>query len=66
MSSTTQTLEEIKNDIKEVLPRTGLVYSERGILSEVLCKPKIMPIKSTVMEQLQKIEGEQVDEHDES
>ena len=29
----------------EVLPKAGLVYSEKGNLSEVLCKPKIMPIK---------------------
>ncbi len=31
--------------IKEVLPKSGLVYSEKGELTEVLCKPKIMPIK---------------------
>lgn len=43
--------------ITEVLPKTGLVYSERGGLTEVLCKPKIMPLKSTVLEQLQKLEG---------
>lgn len=51
-------MEDYKNDLKEVLPKTGLVYSERGALSEVLCKPKIMPLKSAVLEQLQKIEGE--------
>lgn len=28
-----------------MLPKAGLVYSERGNLAEVLCKPKIMPIK---------------------
>ena len=32
--------------LQEVLPKAGLVYSEKGNLSEVLCKPKIMPIKS--------------------
>jgi hypothetical protein len=31
--------------IKEVLPKAGLVYSEKGNLVEVLCKPKLMPIK---------------------
>lgn len=51
---------EEENDkvLKEVLPKTGLVYSERGALSEVLCKPKIIPLKSAVLEKLQKIEGE--------
>lgn len=44
--------------IKEVLPKHGLVYSERGSLTDcfVLCKPKILPLKSAVLEQLQKIE----------
>jgi hypothetical protein len=32
------------------------VFFIRGGLAEVLCKPKIMPIKSAVLEQLQRIE----------
>lgn len=40
--------------LQEVLPKAGLVYSERGNLTEVLCKPKILPIKSAT---LLKIEG---------
>eukprot|EP00607_Mallomonas_marina_P006796 CAMPEP_0182426910 /NCGR_PEP_ID=MMETSP1167-20130531/13436_1 /TAXON_ID=2988 /ORGANISM="Mallomonas Sp, Strain CCMP3275" /LENGTH=65 /DNA_ID=CAMNT_0024608681 /DNA_START=72 /DNA_END=269 /DNA_ORIENTATION=- len=55
-----------KDIIKEVLPKTGLVYSERGGLSEVLCKPKIMPLKSAVIEQLQKIEAIGEKEEDEA
>ena len=35
--------------IMEVLPKNGLVYSETGALSEVLCKPKILPIKTNAM-----------------
>jgi BBSome-interacting protein 1 len=49
---------EERPTLKEILPKTGLVYSERGALTEILCKPKIMPIKSAVLEQLAKIEGE--------
>jgi hypothetical protein len=41
---------------REVLPRTGLVFHERTALQEVLCKPKIMPLKSTVLQQLEKLE----------
>jgi hypothetical protein len=40
----------------EVLPKAGLVYSEKGNLSEVLCKPKIMPIKSPSLEKLEQME----------
>lgn len=48
----------LKNEatLREILPKQGLVYSERGSLSEVLCKPKILPLKSAVLEQLKKIE----------
>ena len=48
---------EDKAILREILPKTGLVYSERGGLTETLCKPKMMPLKSLVLEQLQKIES---------
>ena len=34
------------------------IYNWRGGLAEILCKPKILPLKSAVLEQLQKIERE--------
>jgi len=46
-----------KELIREILPKSGLVYSERGGNAEVLCKPKILPIKSAVIEKLQQIEN---------
>lgn len=42
--------------IQEVLPKAGLVYSERGNLTEVLCKPKILPIKSATLLRIEEIE----------
>eukprot|EP00232_Nephroselmis_pyriformis_P022137 CAMPEP_0182865018 /NCGR_PEP_ID=MMETSP0034_2-20130328/7472_1 /TAXON_ID=156128 /ORGANISM="Nephroselmis pyriformis, Strain CCMP717" /LENGTH=72 /DNA_ID=CAMNT_0024997299 /DNA_START=322 /DNA_END=540 /DNA_ORIENTATION=- len=42
--------------LQEVLPKAGLVYSEKGNLSEVLCKPKIMALKSVTLEQLEEME----------
>eukprot|EP00462_Mataza_sp_D1_P002855 CAMPEP_0175118226 /NCGR_PEP_ID=MMETSP0086_2-20121207/19414_1 /TAXON_ID=136419 /ORGANISM="Unknown Unknown, Strain D1" /LENGTH=63 /DNA_ID=CAMNT_0016399203 /DNA_START=16 /DNA_END=207 /DNA_ORIENTATION=+ len=51
MSST-----KTKEGLKEVLPKAGLVYSEKGNLSEVLCKPKIMPIKSITLEKIEQME----------
>lgn len=43
---------------QEVLPKAGLVYSEKGNLSEVLCKPKIMPIKSIALEKIEDMEAQ--------
>jgi hypothetical protein len=42
--------------LREVIPKSGIVISERGELTEMLCKPKILPLKSQVLEQLKKIE----------
>ena len=47
--------------INEVLPKAGLVYSEKGNLSECLCKPKIMPLKSAALRRLE--QQEQVAAH---
>ena len=44
------------NSKNQILPKAGLVYSEKGNLSEVLCKPKIMPIKSSTLEQIEQME----------
>jgi hypothetical protein len=42
--------------LNEIIPKSGLVIAEKGDLSEMLCKPKILPLKSQVLEQLKKIE----------
>ena len=42
--------------LREVIPKSGLVYSERGGLAEVLCKPKVLPLKSAVLERIKAIE----------
>ena len=47
-----------KPTLQEVLPKAGLVYSEKGNLSEVLCKPKIMPIKSMTLEKIEDMEAQ--------
>ena len=49
-----------KRGITEVLPRQGLVYSEKSGLTEVLCKPKIMPIKSSSLVRLEEIRRESI------
>ncbi|GFH26418.1 BBSome-interacting protein 1, partial [Haematococcus lacustris] len=42
---------------KEVLPKAGLVVSEKGNLTEVLCKPKILPLKSITLQKLEDMEA---------
>lgn len=39
-----------------VLPKAGLVVSEKGGLAEVLCKPKILPLKSITLQKLEEME----------
>ncbi len=43
-----------------MLPRTGAVLVQKGPLTEVLCKPKILPIKSAALEKAEQIEAEAV------
>lgn len=42
--------------IQEVLPKAGLVYSEKGNLGETLCKPKLVPLKSVTLARLEEME----------
>ena len=44
------------NQLKEILPKAGLVYSEKALLSEALCKPKLLPLKSATLQKLEKME----------
>ena len=44
-----------QNTIQEVLPKKGLAYSNRQPIP-VLCKPKILPLKSVTLEKLEKMQ----------
>ena len=44
--------------LREILPKSGLVYSEKSTLIEILCKPRIMPIKSQTLLRLEQMEKE--------
>lgn len=39
--------------ITEVIPKSGLVYSEKGALTETLCKPKMLPITTNAVKKYQ-------------
>ena len=46
--------------VREVLPKAGLVYSEKAALSDALCKPKILPIKSATLMKIERMEQDLV------
>ena len=53
------------NTVKELLPLRGIILHERPQLSEVLCKPKILPLRSKVVERMQELERQrQVEENE--
>ena len=47
--------------IEEVIARAGLVYSEKSTLNEIMCKPKLMPLKSVTLEKIEQMEKEALD-----
>lgn len=48
--------QDLLAQLKEIIPRNGLVYSEKGSFSEILCKPKILPLKSLTLQKLEEME----------
>lgn len=46
-----------QSQIHEVLPKAGLVYSEKSSLSEILSKPKVLPLKSITLERIDEMEA---------
>lgn len=45
-----------RKKLMEVLPKSGLVFSEKGMLTGVLCKPKVLPLKSITLEKIEAME----------
>ena len=56
MESEARTMPSSLKAFDEILPKTGLVFSERGNLTEVLCKPKILPLKSATLIRMEDLE----------
>lgn len=45
------------SSIREVMPQTGLLFQEQT-LNPVLCKPKLLPLKSVTLERLERMQKE--------
>ena len=52
---------ENKVELQEVLPKQGLVYQE-DMPTVVLCKPKLLPLKSVTLEKMEKMQKEAMEE----
>lgn len=49
-------MNENSNKINEIIPKSGIVYNERVEFPEVICKPKILPLKSVTIKKLEDLE----------
>lgn len=47
-----------KENLNEIIPKNGIVYHERVEFAEIMCKPKILPLKSVTLRKLEKLEKE--------
>jgi len=43
-------------DLNFILPKAGLLFSDRGGQTEILCKPKLLAIKSAELNRLESME----------
>ncbi len=49
-------IDELLKNLKEIPTKNGLIFSQKGPLTEVLCKPKILPLKSITLQKLEEME----------
>lgn len=49
--------EEKLSTVKEYIPHKGLLHHE-DVPEYILCKPKLMPLKSVTLEKLEKMQNE--------
>ena len=47
---------ELLKQLKDVIPQNGLIFSEQDMNKEILCKPKILPLKSLTLQKLEDME----------
>lgn len=49
-------MSEFSSKIKEIIPKNGIIFNEKIEFPEVLCKPKILPLKSMTLKKLEELE----------
>jgi BBSome-interacting protein 1 len=44
------------NNLKEIIPNRGIIFNEKIEFNEILCKPKLLPLKSMTIRKLEELE----------
>jgi hypothetical protein len=42
--------------LKPVIPKSGLVFTDKNIFNEIVCKPKLLALKSLTLQKLEDME----------
>ena len=42
--------------LKEIVPKNGIVFNEKNEFPEILCKPKLLPLKSMTIKKLEELD----------
>jgi hypothetical protein len=50
--------QKLLTNLKECIPKSGIVFNEKNEFSEILCKPKLLPLKTMNIKKLEKLEKE--------
>ena len=50
--------EELIKALKNTTPKYGILFNETSNFAEVLCKPKLLPLKSITIRKLEEIDKE--------
>ncbi len=51
-------LQKLLDSLKEITSKTGVPIKEKKEFSEILCKPKILPLRSLTLQKLEEMEKE--------
>ena len=50
--------EDLIKSLKNAVSQSGILFNEASNFSEVLCKPKLLPLKSMTIRKLEEIDKE--------
>ncbi len=50
--------EDLIKSLKNATPNRGILFNETNIFAEVLCKPKLLPLKSITIRKLEELDKE--------
>ena len=48
--------QDLIKQLRNLVPKNGVVYNEKIDFPEVLCKPKLLPLKSMTLKKLEDLE----------